>query len=970
LKTKTNYSTIKKIRWGIVPLFLLVILTILNVVPASTENAGTALSFNGADNYVAFGDTGDLMGGDAWANTKTISVWVKPTAVSAPATAPESGALIVGNDRPRTFGISRANYNGSDKLWVWNWDGNGADRIGIDFTPGEWVQIALVHDAGVLSAYKNGILVGSVPSAATYVPNGTGDGNLYLGGEGRTNTSRYFAGEIDEVRFWNAALTEAFIQSWLYQGVTSAHPNWADLAAYYPMADGAGITLSDDSANNNLGTLSGGMGDANWVSSGAMTEPGVSTSTPTNTAVPPTATAPAKLTPIPTSTAVPPTPTSTAVAPTNTPVPSTATPTATAIVPTNTPAPATATPTSTAVLPTATSGSGGGYALQFDGNNDFVTFSETSAILAAGWEDTKTVSLWVKPTGTATCTAPSPAHCDNIFGDRPRWWGISRGTVGGNDRIWVWNYDGNYDMIGIDYATDEWTHIALVHNNGVFRAYKNGVEVGSVSSGTTLQPSTGGQPVLYMGGIINNAARNWTFSGQIDEVRLWDVARTGAEIAQDMNQTLTGNESGLAAYYQMSDGSGLTLTDDSGQGWTGTLQDGTNIVPPDGQPPLWVSPGAISGGSVPPTATNTPLPPTATPTATAVVPTNTPLPPTATAVLPTNTPLPPTATPTATAVLPTNTPLPPTATPTVTAVLPTNTPLPPTATPTATTVIPTNTPQPPTATPTATAVIPTNTPQPPTATATAVPPTSTPPPPTATAVPGSGYALQFDGNNDFVELAETSAIFAAGWEDTKTVSLWVKPTGSATCTAPTPAHCDNILGDRPRWWGISRGTVGGNDRIWVWNYDGRYQMIGIDYTVDEWAYISLVHSNGTLRAYKNGVEIDSIASGTTLQPNTGAQPVLHMGGIINSTSRNWTFSGQIDEVSLWNTARTGAEIIQDMNQSLTGSENGLAAYYQMTDGSGIILTDNSGNGWNGTLYDGARGVPPDGQPPLWVSPGR
>ncbi|HIP72713.1 MAG TPA: hypothetical protein EYH05_15120, partial [Anaerolineae bacterium] len=668
---KTDYSTIKKIRWGVVPLFLLVILTILNVVPASTENAGTALSFNGMDNYVALGDTGDLMGGDAWTNTKTISVWVKPAAVSAPATAPESGALIVGNDRPRTFGISRANYNGSDQLWVWNWDGNGADRIGIDFTPGEWVQIVLVHDAGVLSAYRNGVLVGSVPSATTFVPNGTGDGNLYLGGEGRTNTSRYFAGEIDEVRFWNAALTEASIQSWLYQGVTSAHPNWADLAAYYPMSDGAGITLSDDSANNSLGTLSGGMGDANWVSSGAMTEPGVSTSTPTNTAVSPTATAPATLTPIPTSTAVAPTntplpptatPTATAVVPTNTPapptatptstavpptstsVPATATPTATVVVPTNTPAPLTATPTSTAVLPTATPSSGGGYALQFDGNNDFETFSETSAILASGWEDTKTVSLWVKPSGIATCTAPSPAHCDNIFGDRPRWWGISRGTLGGNDRIWIWNYDGNYDMIGIDYVADEWTHIALVHSNGVLRAYKNGVEVSSVSSGATLQPSTGGQPVLYLGGIINNAARNWTFAGQIDEVRLWNVARTGAEIAQDMNQTLSGNENGLAAYYQMSDGAGLTLTDDSGQGWAGTLQDGTNAVPPDGQPPLWVSPGAVYGGTIPPTATNTPLPPTATPTATAV--------------LPTNTPLPPTATPTATAVLPTNTPLP------------------------------------------------------------------------------------------------------------------------------------------------------------------------------------------------------------------------------------------------------------------------------------------------------------------------
>jgi hypothetical protein len=75
-----------------------------------------------------------------------------------------------------------------------------------------------------------------------------------------------------------------------------------------------------------------------------------------------------------------------------------------------------------------------------------------------------------------------------------------------------------------------------------------------------------------------------------------------------------------------------------------------------------------------PTPTNTPAPPTNTPTDT---PTNTPVPPTNTPTdTPTNTPFVPTNTPTDT---PTNTPVPPTNTPTDT---PTNTPVPPTNTPT------------------------------------------------------------------------------------------------------------------------------------------------------------------------------------------------------------------------------------------------------------------------------------------------
>lgn len=244
------------------------------------------------------------------------------------------------------------------------------------------------------------------------------------------------------------------------------------------------------------------------------------------------------------------------------------------------------------------------YALQFDGASDFVELGETLAMMGSGWEDTKTVSLWVKPTGSPQCTEtnPSPAHCDAIFGDRPRWWGISRGVVGGQDRIWVWNYDGGYDQIGIEYTVDEWVHIALVHENGTLRAYKNGVEVGSgIPSGSTMQPSTGAFPVLHIGGIINNEERNWTFPGQIDELRVWNIARTEAEIAQDMNHTLAGSEAGLVAYYQMSDGSGIVLTDDSRQEWDGAMFG----------PPTWVTPGATDG-SPGPTPTPTPTP-TATP---------------------------------------------------------------------------------------------------------------------------------------------------------------------------------------------------------------------------------------------------------------------------------------------------------------------------------------------------------------------
>jgi hypothetical protein len=634
-------------------------------------------------------------------------------------------------------------------------------------------------------------------------------------------------------------------------------------------------------------------------------------------------------------------------------------------------------------------------------------------MLAATWQSTKSVSVWVSPAGVPTCTGPDPGSCDAIFGDRPRTWGISRGVIGGEDRIWVWNYDGNFDRVGIEYTPNVWIQVTLVHGGGVLAAYKNAVFVGSVASGPTTQVAN---TVLYFGGIINNASRNWTFQGDLDEVQAWNIALTAPQIAAMMNGPLTGGEAGLAAYYRMTDEVGTSLTDDTGHGWTGTLLDGGSGVPGNG-PVLWVPSGAFGGGggtpNTPPTAhaqnvstaedtpraitltgsdvDNNPLtfrvvagPANGVLTGSAPNLTYTPATnyfgsdsftfvandgradSVAAAVSITVTPVndPPIANP--------NTALTPKNVPVLISVLANDSdaegnmlsvsavtqPLHGTVTNHVTHVVysPASGYSGPDAfTYTvadgqggfATAAV------------------------TVTVTSGAadpGLALRFDGTSDNVLLAKTAFILGTGWESTKTISLWVKPEGAPYCNAPSPASCDAIFGDRPRWWGISRGVLGGLDRIWVWNYDGAYQSIAIPYTVGEWLHISMVHGGGVLSAYKNGVLVGSLASGATLQPTTGALPVLQFGGIINNAVRNWTFRGEIDEVQLWNTARTASQVASDMAAPLSGAELGLAAYYRMSNGSGTVLTDDSGHGWHGTLVDGGIEVPADG-PILWVPSG-
>jgi hypothetical protein len=228
----------------------------------------------------------------------------------------------------------------------------------------------------------------------------------------------------------------------------------------------------------------------------------------------------------------------------------------------------------------------------------------------------------------------------------------------------------------------------------------------------------------------------------------------------------------------------------------------------------------------------------------------------------------------------------------------------------------------------------------------------------------AGYALRFDGVSDYVQLALASSILGSNWADTKSVTLWVKPTSSETCVndappplyPPDPGFCDVIFGTKPRYWGIHIGLIqegpfAGQDRIWVWNYDGITQnAIGIPYNLNLWVHIGLVHDGGVLKAFQNGFEVGSLPSGTTQQ--AAGPSTMYFGGLHGLPV---TLAGEIDEVRIWNRALSASEIASTMLNTIPGDSPGLAAYYQMSNGSGNTVDDDSQFNWNGTLLDNAGG---------------
>ncbi len=147
-------------------------------------------------------------------------------------------------------------------------------------------------------------------------------------------------------------------------------------------------------------------------------------------------------------------------------------------------------------------------------------------------------------------------------------------------------------------STGVWYHVAVTYDGGtnVMTLYKNGAVVGTPVAVTPIT-----ETLLHVGAYYNGASY-FVWDGQIDEVRIWNVVRSGAEISGNQSCILTGDEPGLLAYYNFnqgiaggSNGAVTTLTDVSDKCVpnNGTLT-GFNLT---GATSNWVAPGSGVSGS-------------------------------------------------------------------------------------------------------------------------------------------------------------------------------------------------------------------------------------------------------------------------------------------------------------------------------------------------------------------------------------
>ena len=92
-------------------------------------------------------------------------------------------------------------------------------------------------------------------------------------------------------------------------------------------------------------------------------------------------------------------------------------------------------------------------------------------------------------------------------------------------------------------AANGWHHFALTWNGTQTRWYWNGVPIGNP------RIATAGVNVAAVNHRIGARPGGEFFNGTMDEIRVWNVARSAAEIAANFQQELNGDEPGLVAYW-------------------------------------------------------------------------------------------------------------------------------------------------------------------------------------------------------------------------------------------------------------------------------------------------------------------------------------------------------------------------------------------------------------------------------------
>ena len=217
--------------------------------------------------------------------------------------------------------------------------------------------------------------------------------------------------------------------------------------------------------------------------------------------------------------------------------------------------------------------------------------------------------------------------------------------------------------------------------------------------------------------------------------------------------------------------------------------------------------------------------------------------------------------------------------------------------------------------------------------------------------------LSLDGDGSYVEIDDSEII--NNISEQVTISAWIKPTDF-------PNTCMNIL-----FKGNKRQPDITHRQFTLWLFDEgnvffdtspggrplRYIVSEIEsIQKDNWYHVAATidAKKNTMKLYLNGLEVARNSFSNQNHIHRTTLPFRIGCSHEEERSEHASFAGLIDEVRIWNIARTETQIRSDMNRQLKGDEPGLIGYWKFDTETDGRISDSSPNQNDGQLIGNAK----------------
>jgi hypothetical protein len=224
------------------------------------------------------------------------------------------------------------------------------------------------------------------------------------------------------------------------------------------------------------------------------------------------------------------------------------------------------------------------------------------------------------------------------------------------------------------------------------------------------------------------------------------------------------------------------------------------------------------------------------------------------------------------------------------------------------------------------------------------------------------HSVDFDGVNDYVQVSDANSLsFGNGSADSGfTIEAWIRPdttSGSQQLLGKwNGANAEYKLHMSAGFLRLDLGDASVNAIVSAFTTTSQAVLVG------SWHHVAVTYDGRGGVTAANGINIyvDGVASALNRINHSAyvAMENLSAAVQIGREGPSWKqYNGGLDEVRVWNVARSADQIQSAMYVSLSGAEAGLMGYWRFNEGAAATAADLSPFGNAATLVNGTVWMP-------------